>query len=1328
MAGCPNPHTVKLPDGTEKKFDNEIEFKKYLAKGGLLELQKAKLINIDLGFMKEFFVPKKKESVKSTVKRTTEGKAKGRKVLVDEYSGLIDQMRISAKVAKAGFKEGVKQTKEQFTALQGIVGGLRDELKKQIKEAKSTVFKGVSIKGSVASKMLASVNNAKTPLQILGAIDKMQKLIDDVEYDNKVTRSKSLAKTAIKRSKGLPSNVRAAVKRLASIRPSSIEDVSAYLNTIESVVSSIKDKGAEGINVDQLNSLSDKIVKTNLKERLDRIYNLYPELKQEVNNSIKDIQAALDEANKDILENKDTSDEITAEEKREALESIAEVLREELDDYDTSDIDTEDLELFNTIKELDIKNLSDKDLIFLNHAINNFLENGEFNGVGARLLSKYKIQQSFTDNVISSIKDGVVKIGRVAKFITTWGSLPTKLSSVTSNENVAAIVRIATGLADHIKAYGAKGGFLDTVETGLNYVDKLAQSTGIKQSYKSQVKIGIVLDLLQTKPSMTPTEIIDEFEKRKTALIKGIENAKEQAETNSEYKDIHGEYLKNVEDVYNEIVKDSKSPEDLLSKLTPNEKKFRDGVLNMFLDLRYDLERASRIYNNKEFDIYDNYFPRTYIRPYGVTVAGAEGVDSILSMSSYTGTPNIETKVSTSFDDRKINNGSTPKESIVNYSVLDVFQDNYRKQVYDVKTMPTRYYMASVLTSPEFLDALGKDRLIRDLYQKSFAQRIGFEKQGLIVPKAESNTRFIWNTLNSLGNKIALGGILTPFLKQFLPAFASTAINTSKRPTLILDSLRDITRNREAFNKLIEQSPVYGRHKREAQFLNAQVNAKDIKVISNKLKRGIKWWDDSMDEIFMKSLKSGDQSAAGLSYLTYYKYSLLEQGKISKSADFDISKEAKSPNKIAQQYAEQMTSTTLNINEAVDRAEKDLGGGFLPFIRFAVNAKLNLAINISKAINSNGVLSKKDKVDIARRISAHAAEILTINLIGYAQRYLMIGIGTASSAALMGIGADDEEKEEIYKKSEEVKRDLRKKNLENTWKYVIADLLTGQIAESFVKPIMEQIWTPFTESYEKVSGGIVDSKPNSFSYQNSLAILGARSIPIVKGIEFVKSAGELMQPDELFRQQKFGYINSRDEIAVPHWAENIDKPIGERVAFTATSLINLIATFGASAQEINTMSRNMSRMMLELEKERFGKDKKLQDLFKTVPSSIYKYNKIEEENATIKYNGVEYYLTPEQLAEWNKFREDAVKKQSPVAYEKFKRVIPKIVSQLQKLKGKTSDSYIKNELMTLEYIEDPAEKAIVESSKNKANRDMIEKYRNPKYPSKLSLNLKKDAK
>jgi hypothetical protein len=1443
MAGCPNPHYVKLPDGTEKKFDNEIEFKKYLAKGGLLELQKAKLIDVDLNFLKEFFVPGKQQPVSKTIKKSVgikptprtsplrqarkEGKYEGELNVTEKLSKKIEEgkkklndLRDSIKEkfaeydkyktekskkaledARAKFKakleeqrqlnkdrtneriqslkdnvkERIANIKEKGQALADITKGLRDEIKAQLKDAKD-IFKGAKIKGDVARRLVEKVNNAKTPMQLLSAIDYVSKSLQDIEYVNKLSKAKALSTQIKKLAKGLPSNLRVALTQLAKTNPKEIDDVNNYIGLMESAMGEIKQLNPSGINENGVKQLIETINKNNLSNRVDLVTDLLARrmssdeintlkddrdaklklaktpaeksaIRDDYNNkvadvidknkktlvkpvsaSIEDMKSALTELTEQLNQGEpEITKEDRSQERRDGLEAINEVLRGEIDDFDTSSLDKNELEMFNAMKELDISKLSDKDLKFLNYALNNFIENQSFDGVAATILSKYKVQQSFTPSIIKSIKDGLISIESLANIFSKYATLPTKIASVTINDSVAAAIRLATGLGEHIKAYGSSNGYLQSTENTLNDIDNMSEALGIKKSYKSQIKIGVVLDMLQTKPGMTETEILDEFQKRKAALEKGIENAKAEMNDSKGYSKRNGEYVTMVEEVYNQFVKDTDNPSDLLGKLTANERKFRDALINKFLDIRPDLERIANTYHNKEFDGYNDYFTRSYVKPLVDTTIEDPSIASILSMSSFSGSPNMQTKVSTAFDDRTINNGNLPKGAIVNYSVLDVFQDNYRKQMYDIKTLGTRYHMAHVLTSPAFLESLGGNKDLLKHFQDAYINRIIFEKQGLMTQQTQSSFDFAMSIMNNIGNKIALGGGPVTYLKQVLPAFSSAMVVTGDRPTILFSTIRDRISNSEAFDKLIKQSPIYARHKRESQYLNSQIQAKDIKSISNKLRRNIKGWDDTMDSIFMSALKTGDQSIASLTYVMYYKYSLLEQGVIRNESQFDLVKEADSPNEQAQQYAEQMTSTTLNINEDVDRAKIRIGGSYMPFISFSANAKMNLAVNIGRAVNMKGVSSLSDRTAATRRIAAHAMEILTINLIGYYQRYLMIGIGSSAAAFAMGLGADEEEKEDINKRAEAIKQDVRKKNKENTSGYIAADLLTGQIGDNFTKPMLDAVIPPMLDAFYKATDIDLMSESQKKQQQSKtdpFLLLGTKGIVINKGLEAINNVGTFLQGGEHFKKQKYGYINSRDEIAIPHWADSLDRPAGSTAIFGAAALLNSMSLFGATSQEINTMSRTMVKVTKELETERIGKDKNLQEMFRVVPESKYGYTKIQDENATIKYGGSEYYLTPAQLDEWNKVRDEFVKKEYPSLYNEFKQSLPSIISEIKTLSSKFSNYKIKTMIRPFQYAEDQANKAIAAESKAIANLHIMTKYKNAGDETKLKLNKK----
>jgi hypothetical protein len=217
MPGCPEAHVLTI-NGVTRKFKNEVEFKKFLAKGGLLELSKSGDIKVDLGFMKDFYKPEFKEATKTTIIRTTEGKGKGKMITVDDMKSLKDQIILEAKAALAGFKKGkaegeakgkeaVADLKEKQRTLEDVVSGLREEIKTQLKNAKNEIFKGADIKGSLAYRMLTKLNNAKTPIQLLSAMDYIEKSLTDIDYNNKLTKAEKLSAKALSVAKNLPLNI-----------------------------------------------------------------------------------------------------------------------------------------------------------------------------------------------------------------------------------------------------------------------------------------------------------------------------------------------------------------------------------------------------------------------------------------------------------------------------------------------------------------------------------------------------------------------------------------------------------------------------------------------------------------------------------------------------------------------------------------------------------------------------------------------------------------------------------------------------------------------------------------------------------------------------------------------------------------------------------------------------------------------------------------------------------------------------------------------------------------------------------------------------------------
>ena len=468
--------------------------------------------------------------------------------------------------------------------------------------------------------------------------------------------------------------------------------------------------------------------------------------------------------------------------------------------------------------------------------------------------------------------------------------------------------------------------------------------------------------------------------------------------------------------------------------------------------------------------------------------------------------------------------------------------------------------MATVLNSQEFYDALGQDRDLLNMYRRAYIQRIQNEKLALYRDQNQDVLDAISRTMSNIGNRIALGGITTPFLKQYIPTMVSTFINTSNNPDLLYSTFSDIAQNGEAFRALISKSPISRRHAQEAQFINGQISAKDINNLKNTSKRMVKNWDEKMDAAFMSALKFGDQTSAGVAFLTYYKQSLLNQGLIKSSGDFDIVAEAANPNPIAMAFAEQRTSTTLNVNENVDRAAKQIGGGWIPFVSFAVNSKANFAINFRKAFL--GDISGKDRIDASRKLAANISESISVNLVGATLRYAFLSGTTGVLTGLIGATGSDEDKNKVQliELINKYKKKAGERIFDNVKNYIAADLITGQIAGNYTDAMVDDFTMVYNTVSASIQGKPIPPQERRFEIFEGVKLLGSRGIPLVSFGTGLINIFKFIEQNDLFREQKFGYIDRNGNVAVSEDDKNIEKPDWSRYVYGAVGLANLMGS------------------------------------------------------------------------------------------------------------------------------------------------------------------------
>jgi hypothetical protein len=1194
-------------------------------------------------------------------------------ILVNEASDLKKQIQMEAKAADDAFKLGKKTVQDKVNEEASIVKRGREALSTLIKNAKVPVFSGASVKGSVAYRMLKRVNDAKTPLQLSRALDYVEKSIADVNYGNKLNQAEKVTKAVLGRSGNLPVNLQDAIVQLSKSMPKRSADLDAYNTAMAAVQGSISKKGLTPIVEEDIRALTDNIKRNNLQDKVAQIQILYPDLADMAIDSINDMNNVVSAYNEVTAEA--SQEAPTADKAREAAKAVNDVLRGDLEDVDTEGMDSRDVELYEALKNIDTDKLNTKQLVFLNNAINNFVENGRFDGVGQYILNQYRIQQTYTPEFTKKLQNAVYQLNAFGKYLSKFRTLPTKLKSVFKTSEDVAYIRIGVGLDKHDSVYGSEKGFMGKIDKVREQVSNLAEKLGIAGSSESVVKIGSFSDMVQYKKGLTPEEIQQEFLSRKNAFYESIINGKNLMERSKDYASKYGDKIKTMEGVYEKYVKDSETPQDLLSKLTPKEAEFRNNIINRFAKLRPELERLSLIYKNKAFDVYENYFPRTYIYSFTETPGEELGTVStrILDMSTGFGKQNVDTETSTAFDDRLIQNGKLPKDAIVNYDFLQVFQNEYQKQLYDATTIDSRSLMAQSLSSKEFDEALGKDLDTKQVIENAIDFRVKNEKNGLYPAQKKGVLASIGNAIRTMGNQTALGGIISPWAKQVIPALASTSINTADIVSKGVDgndlsvmqgAIVNIQESPDAFAEFISSSPVSRRHKEQAQFISEGIQNSDQFV---QMKRGlakkISWWNDAAEKVFMTSLKKGDMTGAGISYLSYYKYNLLKRGVIKSESDFNMEYHAKNPDKIAREYAEQMSSQTLNINSRVDRPQRQILGGILPFISFSVNSMNNVSINVNRAISYGNGVSFNERMRAARELGARVAESVAINSTSGALRIAFLKVGTFGLSELVRASvADDDEEREILQQIADNTDLYTKKTWENVKGYIIADLLTGQIGENIIQPAIDTGYD-FTQRIDAaLSNEKYVPQPTVKRPYEALKIFGAYGIPVAKALEMGDNlASYLNSQNGYFIPQKFGYVNIKDEVAIPEYKKNAQAPEWAQQAYLFAAISNMMSLAGGGAfSEVSALTRRLPKIVNRTIIEQYGNDLGLDNKIKPDPEALYKYSKIQDEHATIKFNNVEYYLNPKQLELWNNYRQKWFAEKYPEMLEEAKFAVKQV--------------------------------------------------------------------
>lgn len=1165
-------------------------------------------------------------TTKQVIKQNTEGGIKG-DVVVSERQALANQIRTFQK----GIREGIKQTREANRTKtkqdKYEVRFLQAEINTQINDAKEKGLFKKSVKGNLAERLTRIVNNATTPTQLVKAIDQVERTLNDVEYVQKRDTAKANSTKVRRRARqkaepkrgGLPQNIKVALRELGSATPLSSELLNEYNTFTGKLLDDINKNKTVDVSAQEVTEIMDKVRKEVTDQRLKNIER-YLELR-DIDPSGMDAESL----NATYQELKEQTEGTTKgkDDVRVALDAVTEILREDLKEFDTDGISDMYTNEIDALQNIDTSRLNNNEVKFLNNAINNLLNNNRVDGVGATITAKHKLFEALDKVNTTKINDSVLKLNNWMKWlVTNLGSTSLTIKSAFGNiREIAPQVRNILGVTE---LFNNEKVVLREERIFEEGILKLANEHKGLRTAEAQVKISMVAEMMQYDTNLTDAERLEEFNGRKEAVRTSIQRTQERVERDSDFKSRRKKYAEGLQVVWDKYFENANTPEQVLEQLNKGEKEMYDYLLNSFETLKPQMKYITEVYGNSQWKDISNYIPRSYMYMANLKTDAPKYTES-----SFVAGQSVKGTVAGGANERVLNGSQLPADGFISFDLFNGAVKEYRNQLYDSYTLPTRHYMNQVITNKEFVEMVGDEAIVR-IFDNSIQRTVDSQKQYRVKAQSRNVMSAIWRFYNGLGNKLALGGVLS-YAKQYAPTFMVTQANMPpKHMDIPLRVMSLAMTQRGDFLDLVAKFPVSERHKNSSGLFFQNVDNLKLDRLSKEIKtsaadravRGINWLDEKSD-ISLKSLTIGDQSSANVSWVSYYISDQLTRGKIKRFEDFDLEKAVANPDEQSVSYAEQMTATTLNTNLGSDGSKfiqsdfKFLPNILIPFASFQINEFINLNTDVNAATSKN--VTADERLQAGQRILARVAGLAAINYVGYQIREWFTEAGYGLVAELVGSG-DDEDNEKIIAELEKQRKANVEANKENSLGYAMTDLVFGQMSGDIGDDAFKAIET-------LIASGTGDKKSN-VEWQDPFGKLGKLGIPLKTMNNFLTSGRQWIQSDEEWREKSFSVPTAFGDVQVPPEYQDEERPFYTRATMAFSTFAAVPQLFGFSSQEVGSLSRAMQKAVKVAEKEQFGAVKKVTQ--EQVDDSLRKFSR----------NEVQYNLSDEELKELKKIQTD----------------------------------------------------------------------------------------
>jgi hypothetical protein len=1005
-------------------------------------------------------------------------------------------------VKKLGLKEPAKKTLVDTKKLlderlveidQSIKEGQRNfkqAVKEMATEIKAMLPKGMFSKAQVSTITNALATNLLNPKLREAAIEKVNRIVNNVEYATKLKNAydiKAAIRKTLKTGKEII-DVEKTVRNFLKIDPRLVSDLEQYVERANEVFEAIRNVRVKGDDVigrsamiladinayaDKQNEIQDEINKNSL---LDRYDNLVQEGKISGDMSLNDIKKYIASIEEDPKKANAKKSEKVREFTKEAFADLSDTVKQMIED---GEIDKEDVDfdMVSKFADMDIEALTIDQQLNAVDSLDNFVVNGVTSRMGAILQAYTGVTNSAKD-AGSGMKARPLSYGLIGRLaylrkITTKGLMGNLLGGVAAigdlYNNLSAIyiskteslitgLFRSTGMAiKFMKNSGFSGivrGFVQgkkiANDFAKKYADKFEKLKPNGKAFNDASNVferGIFADLSRNIKNGTPDQIKTEFDRRMKQLRLTIETlratGKKQLVDKANLYD--GVYQKvknaenieevklNIDPINQEAVKDF---QDMWRKYYSEFKKMAADYYNIILD--EDVNYSPDMYEKLAEELSDDLITKGAFKM-AFDVVSTEEVGTLKRNQRIDGLP-ISDKT------KEINRVRDYDFDFNNINALE-------KTLIDVRTTPYVQQFEGYTNSPSFKEIF-PDFDDRQMVKKRLNFNINSlrERQDTYSSDtARKINRFV-TALSKYGTRIGLGS-LSAAPKQSIPMMGNTMINLINDLGSFGMGVADFW-NKDAMDFL--ENSGYGISLRGAESQTSIDFAEKLIDRANQGKVGD--LSESLSKLgdmyIEKFLKNPDVTVANMAWLAYYRNKLKSMGVDMNTFDWKNHE----LNEEAADYAEFKVQDQQNMNiselggkllASKDATTKTIRQLLFPFASYQFNLKDKNNRNITMLTSKTS--TNQEKVNAAKSLAAGLVESYMFQTIQASIGVLLL------KAAYAAIGYEEPEEEKTTGIWDAIKKAMPFVRTTSPTEKFNDSIFVGKSIFEFVAPIPPQL-------------------------------------------------------------------------------------------------------------------------------------------------------------------------------------------------------------------------------------------------------------------------------